>query len=86
VANTAVIPLQDLLQLGSEARMNFPGRESGNWHWRYTADQITPVLVHRLSEMTELYGRAVEPADEETEPATAEEDETDAMTSELPSA
>ncbi|HEY6402169.1 MAG TPA: 4-alpha-glucanotransferase, partial [Blastocatellia bacterium] len=57
VANAAIIPLQDVLGLGSEARMNVPARESGNWSWRYTADQLTPEIRGRLAEMTEVYGR-----------------------------
>jgi 4-alpha-glucanotransferase len=57
VANTAIIPLQDVLGLGSEARMNVPSRESGNWAWRYTPDQLTPEIRRRLAEMTEIYGR-----------------------------
>ena len=36
----AVIPLQDLMDLGSKARMNIPGTPSGNWRWRYTPDQL----------------------------------------------
>src|SRR5206468_478871 len=42
VADTAVIPAQDLLGLGSEARMNQPGTPSGNWRWRLRPGQITP--------------------------------------------
>ena len=61
VADTAVIPMQDLMNLGNEARMNYPGRESGNWQWRYTADMLTDLIAHRLRELTELYGRAPEP-------------------------
>jgi len=57
VADTAIIPLQDALGLGSEARMNVPARESGNWNWRYTSDQLTPEIRRRLTEMTEVYGR-----------------------------
>jgi 4-alpha-glucanotransferase len=57
VANTAIIPLQDVLGLGSEARMNVPSRESDNWAWRYTPDQLTPEIRRRLAEMTEIYGR-----------------------------
>ncbi|MBL8959268.1 MAG: 4-alpha-glucanotransferase, partial [Gemmatimonadetes bacterium] len=41
VADTAIVPLQDLLGLGSDARMNFPGRTSGNWQWRFTWDEVT---------------------------------------------
>jgi 4-alpha-glucanotransferase len=57
VANTAIIPLQDVLGLGSEARMNVPARESGNWAWRYTPDQLTTEVRTLLGEMTEVYGR-----------------------------
>lgn len=58
VANTAVIPLQDLLTLGNEARMNFPGKVGGYWSWRYRADALSEHLVYRLRDITELYGRA----------------------------
>lgn len=58
VANTAVIPMQDLLSLGNEARMNFPGKVGGYWRWRYRADALSDHLVYRLREITELYGRA----------------------------
>jgi 4-alpha-glucanotransferase len=57
VANTAVIPLQDTMKLGNEARMNFPGKQNGNWQWRYTAEMLTAVIVHRLRDKTILYGR-----------------------------
>jgi 4-alpha-glucanotransferase len=58
VADTAIIPLQDVLGLGSEARMNLPGTSSGNWRWRFTADQLTPEIAQRLRELTVLYDRA----------------------------
>jgi 4-alpha-glucanotransferase len=57
VADLAIIPLQDLLGLGAEARMNTPSRESGNWSWRYQAAQLTPEIGQRLGEMTMTYGR-----------------------------
>ena len=57
VANTAIIPLQDVLGCGSAARMNVPARESGNWGWRYQAEQLTPALRARLKELTNVYGR-----------------------------
>lgn len=57
VANTAIIPLQDVLGCGGEARMNVPARESGNWGWRYQAEQLPPVLRTRLKELTNVYGR-----------------------------
>jgi 4-alpha-glucanotransferase len=58
VAQIAVIPLQDLLGLGSEARMNLPGRPGGNWQWRYQATALTDDLAKRLANLVRLYGRA----------------------------
>lgn len=57
IANTAVIPLQDLLGLGTEARMNLPGTPSGNWRWRCKKEALTPDLAKRLREMVTLYDR-----------------------------
>ncbi|MGH2536391.1 MAG: 4-alpha-glucanotransferase [Candidatus Promineifilaceae bacterium] len=57
-ADTAIVPLQDLMSLGNEARMNFPGKSGGWWSWRYTRQMLTPFIALRLAEMTELYGRA----------------------------
>jgi 4-alpha-glucanotransferase len=57
VADTFVAPLQDVLDLGPEARMNLPGRESGNWGWRCQREQLTDALGARLRELTETYGR-----------------------------
>lgn len=65
VADMAVAPLQDVLSLGSEARMNLPGRASGNWGWRFHADQLHEAVRDRLAELTRLYGReGGEPPDE----------------------
>jgi 4-alpha-glucanotransferase len=61
VADTAIIPLQDVLGLGSETRMNLPGRASGNWRWRFEASALTDGVQDRLREMTEMYGRATAP-------------------------
>ncbi|QMS86179.1 4-alpha-glucanotransferase (plasmid) [Nostoc edaphicum CCNP1411] len=58
VANQAIIPLQDVLGLGTEARMNFPGKDEGNWGWRYHQGDLTPGISDRLRTMTETYGRA----------------------------
>lgn len=58
VADLAIVPLQDLLALGSEARMNAPGEPAGNWRWRVNADALTPALAARLRALTELYDRA----------------------------
>ncbi|MFN2452744.1 MAG: 4-alpha-glucanotransferase [Pyrinomonadaceae bacterium] len=63
VADTAIIPLQDVLGLGTEARMNLPASNAGNWHWRYTADALTGNLTERLKELTETYGRSSGNAD-----------------------
>lgn len=60
VAKTAVTPLQDLMQLGTTARMNYPGRASGYWQWRFLPEALTPNITARLSEMTLLYGRIVQ--------------------------
>ena len=59
VADTTIIPMQDILGLGSEARMNLPASESGNWNWRCKEDDFSRELAQRLKELTELYGRTV---------------------------
>jgi 4-alpha-glucanotransferase len=58
VADTAITPVQDLLGIGTEGRMNLPASTSGNWFWRYTDGSLTPEIIERLREMTETYGRA----------------------------
>lgn len=58
VANTAIIPLQDLLGLGTEARMNLPNSTENNWAWRYESGSLTEETAERLEHLTELYGRA----------------------------
>jgi 4-alpha-glucanotransferase len=57
VAEIAIIPLQDVLGLGSEARMNLPGTLSGNWKWRYRASALTPEIKSRLKQLSSLYDR-----------------------------
>lgn len=57
VADTVIIPLQDVLSLGSEARMNTPGTAAGNWRWRYSSDALNAGLASILLELTEIYGR-----------------------------
>lgn len=57
VADTAVIPMQDVLGLGKEARMNRPAKNSGNWTWRMKDGVLTAALARRLREMTLNYGR-----------------------------
>ncbi|MDQ2870430.1 MAG: 4-alpha-glucanotransferase [Acidobacteriota bacterium] len=57
VARRAVIPLQDVLDLGTEARMNTPGVGAGNWTWRARAEDLTPERAERLRRLAELTGR-----------------------------
>ena len=56
-ADTAMVPAQDLLELGSEARMNFPGIAKGNWGWRLKDGALTQKLAQRLRSLTMEYGR-----------------------------
>jgi 4-alpha-glucanotransferase len=58
VADTVVAPAQDALDLGTEARMNTPGRPEGNWRWRLLPGQFNDHVVGRLADLTEVYGRA----------------------------
>lgn len=57
VADTAIVPLQDVLGLGSSARMNLPGTASGNWGWRCAPDALTPQLAARLATLARAYDR-----------------------------
>jgi 4-alpha-glucanotransferase len=57
IADRAIAPLQDVLGLGSEARMNLPNSNEGNWSWRYESGVLTSGLASRLRELTHLYGR-----------------------------
>lgn len=57
VAETAVLPLQDVLGLGAGHRMNTPGTTEGNWRWRFDWGQVPPELAARLRRMNDLYGR-----------------------------
>ncbi len=59
----AVAPLQDLLGLGSAARLNRPGRAEGNWGWRAEWRQLTPELGDRLRRLTERSGRLAASSD-----------------------
>ncbi len=59
VADTAIIPAQDLLGLGNEARMNLPATADGNWKWRLKPDELSGGIAERLKEMTEIYGRMI---------------------------
>lgn len=53
----AVFPLQDVLGIGSEGRMNTPGVAAGNWNWRYKKDALLPSLAEELRQMSTLFGR-----------------------------
>jgi 4-alpha-glucanotransferase len=57
VADTAVIPLQDILGLDSRARMNLPGKAEGNWQWRFQKGQLDRQAQDRYAELTALYTR-----------------------------
>ena len=69
VANTAIVPLQDVLGLGTSARMNLPASTEGNWAWRYRQDALNEEMSRRLRHLTQLYGRepAAEPRTQKSE-------------------
>ncbi len=57
VANLAIIPMQDILELGTEHRMNTPGTTQGNWQWRFQWHQLTAERTARLAHLIELFNR-----------------------------
>jgi len=57
VADNTVTPMQDVLGLGGEARMNLPGTTQGNWCWRFLPEMLTDEIKTRLKELTAIYGR-----------------------------
>ncbi len=59
VANQAIIPLQDVFGLGTDARMNAPGTAEGNWGWRYRGEALTEEYSNRLRELVFIYGRHI---------------------------
>jgi len=59
IAQTAILPLQDLLSLGTQHRMNTPGQGEGHWAWRYDPKLLTPGIAGKLRRLTHLYGRGV---------------------------
>ena len=63
VADVVVIPLQDVVGLHSDARMNVPGKGHGNWAWRFREEQLTESMRHRLAVLTAVYGRSGKLAD-----------------------
>ncbi|QDT06803.1 4-alpha-glucanotransferase [Rubripirellula lacrimiformis] len=56
-SDTAIVPIQDFLGLGNEAKMNMPGKADGNWAWRLTPGMITDDLADRIREMTQSSNR-----------------------------
>ena len=59
VADTVILPMQDILNLGSEARMNLPATIGNNWLWKMRKDQLKPELALRLRDINRLYGRGI---------------------------
>jgi len=57
-ADVFIAPLQDVIGLGEEARMNRPGTKKGNWRWHLLPGQLTPALSKKLSEITVISNRA----------------------------
>ncbi len=60
VAHTAIMQLQDVLELGEEARMNLPGRPAGNWTWRFRQPELEEWRLDRLADWADAYGRVPE--------------------------
>lgn len=58
-SNTAIIPMQDILCLGTEARMNIPSTIGHNWDWRFESNEITPQIVLKLQELSKKYNRNI---------------------------
>ena len=56
-AALAIVPAQDVLGLGSDARVNHPGKTQGNWRWRLERGALTPALARRLSRLASQHGR-----------------------------
>jgi len=61
VADLALVPMQDVLGLGSEARMNTPSMDGGNWKWRLTPGQLNPEVTAKLAQLAELTDRLPQP-------------------------
>ena len=57
-AALAIVPLQDVLNLGAEARMNVPGRAEGNWRWRCPEEMLSAPELERLKKLTKAAGRS----------------------------
>ena len=57
IANTVIFPMQDVLGLSGDHRMNFPGQPEGSWEWRFSWDQVDPIYTQKLSKMSYEYAR-----------------------------
>ncbi len=64
IANIVMIPMQDILNTGTEARMNFPSKPHGNWTWRFTWEQIPDGLEKKYKELVKIYERSFKFLDE----------------------
>lgn len=58
VSQMAVVPMQDILELGGEHRMNVPGTAEGNWSWRFDWDMLADDSAEKLKRLNDLYGRS----------------------------
>ena len=66
IAKYCIIPMQDYLHLGEEARMNFPSTLGGNWEWRLTKEQISDGLAEFIGNITRVSGRWMAEPEKET--------------------
>ena len=57
VANVCIFPMQDILCLGSEGRMNTPAAGNGNWTWRYSSDALRPEIADNLAKLMDITDR-----------------------------
>lgn len=78
VARLAVIPMQDVLGLGNEARMNKPGVAGGNWQWRMLPDAFTVEMQHRLRGLAEVFERIPAPDRQEEQDTSNADRQSDA--------
>jgi 4-alpha-glucanotransferase len=56
-ASCAIVPIQDIMRLDTDNRMNMPGQAAGNWRFRYTADNLQPEMAKTLAYFCELFNR-----------------------------
>ena len=75
VADLAIIPIQDYLCLGNEARMNAPSTLGDNWKWRMTTGQLNEITLYHIREVTRIYGRLAKKTIEEPKEMEAETDD-----------